>query len=144
MVELTAHIGSHGGRADLLFASAVTALLLVFPTALAYGRLADLPTFLPPLYGTEKLMYPAVEPASCSARSLADRIRRVTNRVFEQHLIPTNGFIVLSRMGASGSSDPADAAAPATDALPRRRALPLERFRRTDPLPSRISDRHSP
>ena len=57
--ELTAHILLSMGAAALLFAAAVTALLLVCTRTggCARRRIADLPTVLPPLDALEKVMF---------------------------------------------------------------------------------------
>ena len=56
--ELTAHILLSMGAAALLFAAAVTALLLVFlDQRLRTRRIADLPSVLPPLDALEKVMF---------------------------------------------------------------------------------------
>jgi ABC-type uncharacterized transport system permease subunit len=56
--ELTAHILLSMAAAALLFAAAVTALLLVFlDRRLRTRRLADLPSTLPPLDALEKIMF---------------------------------------------------------------------------------------
>jgi len=56
--ELTAHILLSMGAAALLFAAAVTALLLVFlDRRLRTRRLADLPSGMPPLDTLEKVMF---------------------------------------------------------------------------------------
>lgn len=56
--ELTAHILLSMGAAALLFAAAVTALLLVFlDQRLRSRRIADLPKALPPLDTLEKVMF---------------------------------------------------------------------------------------
>ena len=56
--ELTAHILLSMAAAALLFAAAVTALLLVFlDRRLRTRRLADLPSALPPLDALEKVMF---------------------------------------------------------------------------------------
>jgi ABC-type uncharacterized transport system permease subunit len=56
--ELTAHILLSMGAAALLFAAAVTALLLVFlDRRLRTRRLADLPSVLPPIDTLEKVMF---------------------------------------------------------------------------------------
>src|SRR5271170_1613280 len=56
--ELTAHILLSMAAAALLFAAAVTALLLVFlDRRLRTRRLADLPSMLPPLDALEKVMF---------------------------------------------------------------------------------------
>jgi ABC-type uncharacterized transport system permease subunit len=56
--ELTAHILLSMGAAALLFAAAVTALLLVFlDRRLRTRRIADLPSALPPLDALEKVMF---------------------------------------------------------------------------------------
>jgi ABC-type uncharacterized transport system permease subunit len=56
--ELTAHILLSMGAAALLFAAAVTAILLVFlDRRLRTRRLANLPSALPPLDALEKIMF---------------------------------------------------------------------------------------
>lgn len=56
--ELTAHILLSMGAAALLFAAAVTAVLLVFlDRRLRTRRIADLPSVLPPLDALEKVMF---------------------------------------------------------------------------------------
>jgi ABC-type uncharacterized transport system permease subunit len=56
--ELTAHILLSMGAAALLFAAAVTAILLVFlDRRLRAHRIADLPSALPPLDALEKVMF---------------------------------------------------------------------------------------
>ena len=56
--ELTAHILLSMGAAALLFAAAVTALLLVFlDRRLRTRRIADLPSVLPPLDALEQVMF---------------------------------------------------------------------------------------
>ena len=56
--ELTAHILLSMGAAALLFAAAVTAMLLVFlDRRLRTRRIADLPSALPPLDALEKVMF---------------------------------------------------------------------------------------
>ena len=56
--ELTAHILLSMGAAALLFAAAVTAVLLVFlDRRLRTRRIADLPNVLPPLDALEKVMF---------------------------------------------------------------------------------------
>lgn len=56
--ELTAHILLSMGAAALLFAAAITALLLVFlDRRLRTRRIADLPKVLPPLDALEKVMF---------------------------------------------------------------------------------------
>lgn len=56
--ELTAHILLSMGAAALLFAAAVTALLLVFlDRRLRTRRIADLPSGMPPLDALEKVMF---------------------------------------------------------------------------------------
>ena len=56
--ELTAHILLSMGAAALLFAAAVTAVLLVFlDRRLRTRRIADLPNVLPPLDALEKIMF---------------------------------------------------------------------------------------
>src|SRR5271155_6286215 len=56
--ELPAHILLSMGAAALLFAAAVTALLLVFlDRRLRTRRIADLPSVLPPLDALERIMF---------------------------------------------------------------------------------------
>jgi ABC-type uncharacterized transport system permease subunit len=56
--ELAAHVLLSMGAAALLFAAAVTALLLVFlDSRLRTRRIADLPSTLPPLDALEKIMF---------------------------------------------------------------------------------------
>jgi ABC-type uncharacterized transport system permease subunit len=56
--ELTAHILLSMGAAALLFAAAVTAILLVFlDSRLRTRRLVDLPSALPPLDALEKILF---------------------------------------------------------------------------------------
>jgi ABC-type uncharacterized transport system permease subunit len=86
--ELTSHILLSMGAAALLFAAAVTAILLVFlDRRLRSRRLADLPSILPPLDALEKVMFRLIG-AGFALLTLA----LVTGFVFvrnllEQHLI---------------------------------------------------------
>ena len=86
--ELTTHIVLSMGAAALLFAAAVTALLLVFlDRRLHTRRLVDLPSILPPLDALEKVMFRldrrGFRPALVA---LFTGFVFVTN-LFEQHLI---------------------------------------------------------
>jgi ABC-type uncharacterized transport system permease subunit len=86
--ELTAHILLSMGAAALLFAAAVTALLLVFlDRRLRTRRLADLPIALPPLDALEKVMFRLIG-AGFVLLSLAllTGFIFVTN-LFAQHLV---------------------------------------------------------
>jgi ABC-type uncharacterized transport system permease subunit len=87
-VELTAHILLSMGAAALLFAAAVTALLLVFlDRRLHARRLADLPRVLPPLDALETVMFRLIG-AGFVLLTLALLTGLVfVNNLFEQHLI---------------------------------------------------------
>ena len=64
--ELTAHILLSMGAAALLFAAAVTALLLVFlDRRLRTRRIADLPRGMPPLDALEKIMFRLIGAGFC-------------------------------------------------------------------------------
>jgi ABC-type uncharacterized transport system permease subunit len=64
--ELTAHILLSMGAAALLFAAAVTALLLVFlDRRLRTRRIADLPRGMPPLDALEKVMFRLIGAGFC-------------------------------------------------------------------------------
>jgi ABC-type uncharacterized transport system permease subunit len=64
--ELTAHILLSMGAAALLFAAAVTALLLVFlDRRLRTRRIADLPSGMPPLDALEKIMFRLIGAGFC-------------------------------------------------------------------------------
>src|SRR6267154_4120742 len=86
--ELTAHILLSMGAAALLFAAAVTALLLVFlDRRLRTRRLADLPSVLPPLDVLERVMFRLIGAGFVLvAVALLGGCIFVTN-LFEQHLI---------------------------------------------------------
>jgi len=87
-VALTAHILLSMGAAALLFAAAVTALLLVFlDKRLRSRRLADLPSALPPLDALEKVMFRLIGTGFVFLTlALVTGFVFVTN-LFEQHLI---------------------------------------------------------
>src|SRR5258708_27890812 len=86
--ELTAHILLSMGAAALLFAAAVTALLLVFlDPRLRTRRLADLPSVLPPLDALEKVMFRLIGAGfALLTLALFTGFVFVTN-LFTQHLI---------------------------------------------------------
>lgn len=86
--ELTAHIVLSLAAAALLFAAAVTALLLVFlDRRLHTRRLLDLPSILPPLDALEKVMFRLIGTGFVLLSvSLLTGFVFVTN-LFEQHLI---------------------------------------------------------
>jgi ABC-type uncharacterized transport system permease subunit len=86
--ELTAHILLSMAAAALLFAAAVTALLLVFlDRRLRTRRLADLPSVLPPLDALEKVMFRLIGAGFVLLTlSLFTGFVFVTN-LFTQHLI---------------------------------------------------------
>jgi ABC-type uncharacterized transport system permease subunit len=85
--ELTAHILLSMGAAALLFAAAVTALLLIFlDRRLRTRRLADLPNVLPPLDALEKVMFRLIAAGFVLLTlALMTGFIFVTN-LFEQHL----------------------------------------------------------
>jgi ABC-type uncharacterized transport system permease subunit len=84
---LTAHILLSMASAALLFAAAVTALLLVFlDRRLRTRRLADLPSVLPPLDALEKVMFRLIAAGFVLLTlALVTGFVFVTN-LFEQHL----------------------------------------------------------
>lgn len=86
--ELTAHILLSMGAAALLFAAAVTALLLVFlDRRLRSRRIADLPSVLPPLDALEKVMFRLIGAGfALLTLSLFTGFVFVTN-LFTQHLM---------------------------------------------------------
>jgi ABC-type uncharacterized transport system permease subunit len=86
--ELTAHILLSMGAAALLFAAAVTALLLVFlDRRLRTRRIADLPSVLPPLDALEKVLFRLIGAGFILLTlSLLTGFVFVTN-LFTQHLI---------------------------------------------------------
>ncbi len=86
--ELTAHILLSMGAAALLFAAAVTALLLVFlDRRLRTRRLADLPSVLPPLDTLERVMFRLIGAGFVMLTlALLTGFIFVTN-LFEQHLL---------------------------------------------------------
>jgi ABC-type uncharacterized transport system permease subunit len=86
--ELTAHILLSMGAAALLFAAAVTALLLVFlDRRLRTRRIARLPSVLPPLDALEKVMFRLIGAGFVLLTlSLFTGFVFVTN-LFTQHLI---------------------------------------------------------
>ncbi len=85
---LSAHILLSMGAAALLFAAAVTALLIVFlDKRLRMRRLADLPSVLPPLDALEKVMFRLIGTGFIFLTlALVTGFVFVTN-LFEQHLI---------------------------------------------------------
>jgi ABC-type uncharacterized transport system permease subunit len=87
-VALTAHILLSMGAAAVLFAAAVTALLLVFlDKRLRLRRLSDLPSTLPPLDALEKVMFRLIGTGfALLTLALVTGFVFVTN-LFEQHLI---------------------------------------------------------
>jgi ABC-type uncharacterized transport system permease subunit len=86
--DLTAHILLSMGAAALLFAAAVTALLLVFlDRRLRTRRIADLPSVLPPLDALERVMFRLIGAGFVLLTlSLFTGFVFVTN-LFTQHLI---------------------------------------------------------
>jgi ABC-type uncharacterized transport system permease subunit len=86
--ELTAHILLSMAAAALLFAAAVTALLLVFlDRRLRTRRLADLPSVLPPLDALERVMFRLIGAGFVLLTlALLTGFVFVTN-LFEQHLV---------------------------------------------------------
>jgi len=95
--ELTAHILLSMGAAALLFAAAVTALLLVFlDRRLRTRRLADLPSMLPPLDALEKVMFRLIGAGfALLTLSLFTGFVFVTN-LFAQHLIHKTFFSLVA------------------------------------------------
>jgi ABC-type uncharacterized transport system permease subunit len=86
--ELTAHILLSMGAAALLFAAAVTAMLLVFlDRRLRTRRIADLPSVLPPLDALETVMFRLIGAGfALLTLALLTGFIFVTN-LFAQHLI---------------------------------------------------------
>src|SRR5579863_9400783 len=86
--DLTAHILLSMGAAALLFAAAVTALLLVFlDRRLRARRLADLPRVLPPLDALERVMFRLIGAGfALLTLALLTGFVFVTN-LFTQHLM---------------------------------------------------------
>ena len=86
--DLTAHILLSMGAAALLFAAAVTAVLLVFlDKRLRTRRLADLPSALPPIDALEKVMFRLIGAGfALLTLALLTGFVFVTN-LFAQHLI---------------------------------------------------------
>jgi ABC-type uncharacterized transport system permease subunit len=86
--ELTAHILLSMGAAALLFAAAVTAVLLVFmDRRLRTRRIADLPSMLPPLDALERVMFRLIGAGfALLTLALLTGFVFVTN-LFAQHLI---------------------------------------------------------
>ena len=95
--ELTAHILLSMGAAALLFAAAVTALLLVFlDRRLRTRRIADLPSVLPPLDALEKVMFRLIGAGFVLLTlSLFTGFVFVTN-LFAQHLIQKTLLSVMA------------------------------------------------
>ncbi len=87
-VALTAHILLSMAASALLFAAAVTALLLVFlDRRLRNRRIADLPSVLPPLDALEKIMFRLIATGfAFLTLALVTGFVFVTD-LFEQHLI---------------------------------------------------------
>jgi ABC-type uncharacterized transport system permease subunit len=95
--ELTAHILLSMAAAALLFAAAVTALLLVFlDRRLRNRRIADLPSVLPPLDALEKVMFRLIGAGfAFLTLSLFTGFVFVTN-LFAQHLIQKTGLSIIA------------------------------------------------
>jgi len=95
--ELTAHILLSMGAAALLFAAAVTALLLVFlDRRLRTRRLADLPSILPPLDALERVMFRLIGAGFVLLTlSLFTGFVFVTN-LFTQHLMHKTFFSLVA------------------------------------------------
>ena len=94
---LTAHILLSMAAAALLFAAAVTALLLVFlDRRLRKRRLVDLPSVLPPLDALEKVMFRLIGAGFvCLTLALLTGFVFVTN-LFAQHLIHKTVFSLVA------------------------------------------------
>jgi ABC-type uncharacterized transport system permease subunit len=97
--ELTAHILLSMGAAALLFAAAVTALLLVFlDRRLRTRRIADLPSVLPPLDALERVMFRLIGAGFVLLTlALLTGFVFVTN-LFAQHLIHKTVFSLIAWM----------------------------------------------
>ena len=95
--ELTAHILLSMGAAALLFAAAVTALLLVFlDRRLRTRRIADLPSVLPPLDALEKVMFRLIGAGFVLLTlSLFTGFVFVTN-LFAQHLFQKTALSLIA------------------------------------------------
>ncbi|MDP9082391.1 MAG: cytochrome c biogenesis protein CcsA [Pseudomonadota bacterium] len=95
--ELTAHILLSMAAAALLFAAAVTALLLVFlDRRLRTRRIADLPSALPPLDALEKVMFRLIGAGFLFLTlSLFTGFVFVTN-LFAQHLIQKTELSIVA------------------------------------------------
>ena len=126
--ELTAHILLSMGAAALLFAAAVTALLLVFlDRRLRARRLAELPRELPPLDALERVMFRLIGAGfGMLTLALLTGFIFVTN-LFEQ-LFDTKDRAVADRVGDLRYA--VDRAHPLRLARPPRGALDVVRFRR--------------
>jgi ABC-type uncharacterized transport system permease subunit len=94
---LTAHILLSMGAAALLFAAAVTALLLVFlDKRLRTRRIADLPSILPPLDALERVMFRLIGAGFIFLTlALLTGFIFVTN-LFAQHLIHKTVFSLIA------------------------------------------------
>jgi ABC-type uncharacterized transport system permease subunit len=95
--ELTAHILLSMGAAAMLFAAAVTALLLVFlDRRLRSRRIADLPSALPPLDALEKVMFRLIGAGfALLTLALFTGFVFVTN-LFAQHLIQKTVLSIIA------------------------------------------------
>lgn len=95
--ELTAHILLSMGAAALLFAAAVTALLLVFlDRRLRTRRIARLPSVLPPLDALEKVMFRLIGAGFILLTlSLFTGFVFVTN-LFAQHLVQKTALSLVA------------------------------------------------
>ena len=95
--ELTAHILLSMGAAALLFAAAVTALLLVFlDRRLHSRRIADLPSVLPPLDALEKVMFRLIGAGfALLTLALLTGFIFVTN-LFAQHLVHKTVLAIIA------------------------------------------------
>ena len=137
--ELTAHILLSMGAAALLFAAAVTAVLLVFlDRRLRTRRIADLPKVLPPLDALEKVMFRLIGGGFVLLTlALLTGFIFVTN-LFAQHL-HTQDDPVAHRVGDLRRA--ADRPHPLRLARALRDALDLERFRLSGPVVFRFEIR---
>ena len=94
---LSAHILLSMAAAALLFAAAVTALLLVFlDRRLRTRRIADLPSVLPPLDAVERVMFRLIGAGfACLTLALLTGFVFVTN-LFAQHLLHKTVFSLVA------------------------------------------------
>ena len=137
--ELTAHILLSMGAAALLFAAAVTALLLVFlDRRLRARRIADLPTVLPPLDALEKVMFRLI-----GAGFVLLTLALLTGFIFVTNLsaqhLQHKTDPVAHRLGDIRRA--ADGPRPLRLARARRGALDLERIRLAGPVVFRLEVR---